>query len=372
MIQDHNLKITEEEYRDLDLPSYSMLSSISKNGIDVVEGTINGVFELKFGSLVDDMCFNTDILSKKYYAGTAPKNPTTNVKKVIDYILNTINNSDNGEEITKTSVLGTKRSKKITKDLKNYTAEARAGANHHNVYGGYSNKKLMETLIEKGQEYFKDKMESKGRIFIKPEMWNKAYATATTLVTHPFSRKYFDHEVEGIEIIYQYKFIANVNGRDVKGMLDCVYVDHNNKKIIPVDLKTGEFPVIKFKDVFLGYNYYIQGALYKEGLKSIVDNDPDLNGYTVEDFEFLYISKQNEYKPLVWVMGDDIHQAALKGFKDVYNYKHKGVYDLLEDYYGCKEGRNCQYVKEVYDNDGRMMLNDVISYDEKMENNNIT
>lgn len=369
MIQDHNLKISEQEYRDLDLPSYSMLSSISKNGIDVVEGTINGVFELKFGSLVDDMCFNTDILSEKYYAGKAPKNPTTNVKKIVDYILDSIENNKS-DEITTTSILGKKKTKKITNNLKNYVTEAREAANFHNIYGAYSNKKLMETIVDKGQTYFEDKMSSKGKVFIKPEMWNKAYATATTLVTHPFSRKYFDHEVNGIEIIYQYKFVAEVNGRKVKGMLDCVYVDHNNKKIIPVDLKTGEFPVIKFKDAFLGYGYYIQGALYKEGLKSIVANDPDLKGYTVEDFEFLYISKQNEYKPLVWVMGDNLHQAALKGFKDTYNYKHKGVYDLLEDYYGCKEGRNCQYVKEVYDNDGRMMLNDVIAYDEKMESKN--
>ena len=55
-IQDHNLKLTEQQYRDLELPSYSMLSSIDKQGIDVVGG-VKQKFDLKYGSLVDMMCF---------------------------------------------------------------------------------------------------------------------------------------------------------------------------------------------------------------------------------------------------------------------------------------------------------------------------
>ena len=366
MIGDHNLNIPEQDYRDLELPSYSMLASISKHGVDVVNGVKSGGFVLKFGSLVDAMCFETDTLAARFYSGDSVKNPTTNVKNVIDLVLDGITSSL-GEDIEEVSLLGKKKKMKVTDDLNHYKSQIINARNSLAVYKNYSDTKLMETILT-GQDYFKDKLQSRGKILIKPEMWTKAYDTAQTLITHPFSSKCFEHDKPGVEIFYQYKFITEVNGYKCKGMLDCIIVDHNTKQIFPIDLKTGESSAEKFKEVILLHKYYIQGALYREALKEIVRTDLDLTGYTVEEFEFLYISKENVYKPVIWVMPESLHQAALKGFNDVFGYEHRGVYDLLKDYYDCKQGRFCSYTQEVYENEGRIMLEGIV--DETMENRN--
>ena len=354
----------DQEYRDLELPSYSMCASISKHGVDVVNGVKTGGFVLKFGSLVDDMCFSPLTLTQKQYTGEAPRTPTANVKKICDIILDNIDVGI-GEVQNTNSILGSKRQQTITDNLNDYHKNIIAAAKQVGVYQNYTETKTIETVKNAGQEYFKDRLNSRGKILIKPEMWALAYQTAETLITHPFSSKYFDHDNEDIEIIYQYKFISEVRGLKCKGMLDCVLVDHANKKIYPVDLKTGESPAEKFNEVILLHKYYIQGALYKEALEHIVANDPDLKGYTVENFEFLYISKMNPYKPVIWVMDDKLHCAAMNGFKDVYGYEHRGVGDLLDDYYNCKDGRYCDYTQEVYENEGRIMLDGII--DERIE-----
>jgi hypothetical protein len=188
-------------------------------------------------------------------------------------------------------------------------------------------------------------------------MWDKAMETSMTLATHQFSKSYFEAE-EGIELFYQYKFVTAVRGRRTKGMLDILKVDHKNKIIYPVDLKTGEMPVSKFPEIMLMYGYYIQAALYREAMMSIVESDPDLEGYTVAPFEFLYISKENPNKPLVYVVPERMHNASMVGFTDRYGTKHKGIIPLLKEYYDCKEGMFCQYTEEEYAQDGKIPFDD--------------
>ena len=106
------------------------------------------------------------------------------------------------------------------------------------------------------------------------------------------------------------------------------------------------------------HGYYIQASLYKEALRYIVSNDFELDGYTVENFEFLYISKDNVNKPIVWVVSEKIHKASLNGFIDTYGIKHKGVHGLLKEYTDCKQGMYCEYTEDVYKNEGRIMFDD--------------
>ncbi len=357
MINDHNLSISEQEYRDLELPSYSMLSSISKSGIDVMTGTKNGIFSLKFGSLVDDMCFDTAKVKSKYYQAGAVKAPTLNVKKIVDYVIQTILDSesdDNTFSLVKKKKLNSYSDEAM--DLSKYRIAILEGAQQADVYKNYTNDKVVDTVVNAGSQYFKDVLDSRGKILIKPEMWQLAYNTAHTLATHQFSSHYFTPE-DGIELFYQYKFVTKVRGIQTKGMLDILKVDHNTKTIYPVDLKTGELPVSKFPEIFLMYGYYIQAALYREAIMEIVENDPDLAGYKVAPFEFLYISKENPYKPLVYVVPEKLHDASIHGFQDKYGTTHKGILKLLKEYYDCKEGKFCQYTEEEY------LLNGKIPFD---------
>jgi len=354
MIADHNLQIPEQEYRDLALPSYSMLSGISKGGIDVMTGVKNSIFVLKFGSLVDDMCFDTQKVKTKYHLAGALKSPTPNVKGIVDQVIASVlagENEDSSFNIVKKKKMNSLSS--IAMDLNNYGDTIMLAAKVSNVYQTYSREKVISTVVSAGQAYFEDSLTSRGKILIKKEMWDKAMATSMTLATHQFSKGYFDI-VPGIELFYQYKFVTEVKGRRTKGMLDILKVDHNTKTVYPVDLKTGELPVSKFPEIMLMYGYYIQAGLYREAIMSIVESDPDLAGYTVAPFEFLYISKENPTKPLIYTVPERMHHASLVGFTDRYGTKHKGIVSLLKEYYDCKEGMFCQYTEEEYDQDGKI------------------
>lgn len=354
-INDYNLKLTEQQYRDLEIPSYSMLSSIDKQGLDVVGG-IKQSFNLKFGSLVDMMCFEPHLVDKTFYSGVSNKPPTTNVKNICDLILQDLKGveGDSSEFVTP---LGRRKQMKITGNLEAYKDTFSKHAAKLKIYSNYTEDKLKETVLNggtgtTGKEYFKDKIASRGKILIKPEMWAACSHTAATLITHPYTAKYFTQGVKGIEIIYQYKFDVKVKGRRCKGMLDCLVVNHNLKLIIPVDLKTGEAPCKDFPMLYTMHKYHIQGALYREALMSIVDNDFDLSGYKVQPFEFVYISKLNPNKPMRFRVSEDMHEAAMNGFTDRYSYSHKGVLDLLDDYYYSVQNNNAEYSQEEVNNKG--------------------
>ncbi len=353
-IEDHNLNISEENYRNLDIPSYSMLSSISQHGVDVVHGVKTNM-SFKFGSLVDMMCFEPHRVDDLFYKGSSVKPPTTNVKNICDLILQGIDKPI-GQIANGVSAIGRRKKKKITNKLSDYRKEILDSAIQLKIYKNYSEDKTFNTVVNAGKEYFKDRLTSRGKILIKPEMWKLASITAATLITHPYTAKYFAQNVPGVEIIYQYKFDTKVRGYRCKGMLDCLIVNHDAKVIIPVDLKTGEAPCKDFPKLYTSHKYYIQGALYKEALRAIVDVDFDLSGYIVKDFQFIYISKLNPGKPMIFVATDDMHNIALSGFKDRYGNNHEGVLELLEKYYYAKNN-NSDYDEDIVFTKGMVIMN---------------
>lgn len=357
MIQDHNLNISEPDYRDLKFPSYSLLASVSKQGVDVLQGQKSSFFELKFGSLVDDMCFEPSKLPN-YYHGSIEKPPTGNPKKIADMVMDGIT-VNVGQDMTNSGFIKAKTIK-ITDNIEHYVSQCVAAAAKLQVYKNYSEEKLMAVMVDKAGEYFSEKMNSRGKIHIKPQMWQQCLDAANTLKTHDFTRIYFEAE-DGVELYYQYQFVQELRGLKVKGMLDCMVVDHNNKTIYPVDLKTGEAPANMFDEIMLLHKYYLQASLYRAAIMKIVQDDPDLDGYTVADFEFVYMSKMNVFKPMIWVSNEELFRAGWKGFTDRFGFRHKGLNELIDLYKQCKTGRYGGYRPEIFDNDGRIGLSDLIS-----------
>ncbi len=351
-IQDHNLSLTEQQYRDLEIPSYSMLSSIEQHGVDVIKGErIN--LNLKFGSLVDVMCFEPHRVKDLFYKGNSVKTPTSTHKKVVDEIIEKALNINKRSS----SSGDLKRKKfKISSTLNDYKQEVIDACVSNKILTSLNSAGKFNRIFGTSEEYFKDKIKSSGKTLIKPEMWALALEVVKTLETHLFTAKYFAKNVKDVEIIYQYKFDTKINGRRCKGMLDCLIVNHALNLIIPVDLKTGEIPAKDFAKSYTGYRYYIQGALYREALKTIVSEDFELMNYKVQPFEFVYISKLNPYKPLIFVVDDEMHECALNGFTDAHGYNFRGVHSLLEDYYGCVEDGFCNYIREELEAKGRILI----------------
>ena len=84
-----------------------------------------------------------------------------------------------------------------------------------------------------------------------------------------------------------------------RGMLDEVIVDYEDKKVIPVDLKTSGKTEWNFEKSFEQFYYMHQARLYWRLLRANMNNDPYFKDFTLEDYRFIVINRKT-LTPLVW------------------------------------------------------------------------
>lgn len=170
-----------------------------------------------------------------------------------------------------------------------------------------------------------------------------------TFRTHEFTKDIFYPSLD-IEVVKQAIIFFNVGNFECRGMLDLVHVDHKRKVIKPYDIKTGSSK--NFFSNFITYKYYYQGGLYSYGLKKIILDNPELEGYSVEPFRFIYISREDTKTPLIYEMPLDYCDMAMAGWTNVYGSKVKGVIDLLEEYNWYIENNQFEYTRSIAENNG--------------------
>ena len=134
-----------------------------------------------------------------------------------------------------------------------------------------------------------------------------------------------------VEFIYQAKFVftAIIEGEEVtlKFMPDLIVVDHKNKTIQLVDLKTSSVPGYKFHENFLKFRYDIQGELYTEGMRTIIANDKYYSDYTILPYLFTDISRTDKV-PVTYEIDLSEGFSFAKGDKV---YQYKGWKELLAE-----------------------------------------
>ena len=78
-----------------------------------------------------------------------------------------------------------------------------------------------------------------------------------------------------------------------------IIVDYEDKKIIPVDLKTSGHHEWDFQESFCQWDYMIQARLYWLLLRLNLDKDPYFKDFTLENYRFIVVNKDT-LTPLVW------------------------------------------------------------------------
>ena len=112
------------------------------------------------------------------------------------------------------------------------------------------------------------------------------------------------------ERYYQLKFKATLDGVDYRCMADLILVDHSNKRIYPIDLKTSGHPEWNFFDSFKQWRYDLQARLYWRIIRDNLDRDEVYKDYILENYRFVVINKRT-ITPLVWVFDDTQKQGTL-------------------------------------------------------------
>lgn len=130
------------------------------------------------------------------------------------------------------------------------------------------------------------------------------------------------------QVINQLKMLFHLEGIETKGMIDKVIIDHDRQIIQPFDMKTTYSPET-FMYNYLKYRYYIQAAVYDEGLHHWM-NDLSLAGYEIKPMKFIVLDSNAVMDPIIHTCTLDNLVQANEGFTDRGKY-YRGVYDLVDD-----------------------------------------
>lgn len=157
-----------------------------------------------------------------------------------------------------------------------------------------------------------------------------------------FAKMFTPSGIPEIEHYYQFPCFWThttvVDGETVevpcKGLLDLLIIDHTSKTINPYDLKTTGKSVLDFPLSFIEFKYYLQAAMYMEGLQKTKEIKDLLDaGYVLNNFKFIVAEKACRIPPIEWVVPSTLlRQASVHGFVDRKGVFHKSLDALLEDF----------------------------------------
>lgn len=312
------------------LLSYSRISDFDRNGPRaLIERTISKSRALTKGSLCDDMLFNKENLYEKYHF-TDVVEPTASLKKLVDIInLNytTIPTLEEVDDIVVRNELW-KSTKTLSTRRKNYDKEE--FWNYLDLLFNHSDKIVVTDDL---------KVECEELVFI--------------LENFEYSKHYFNPP-EHIEIIPQFQFEITEEDYVIRGFFDMLYLDHKNKTIKIVDLKTGSGNSTEFYKSFIKYRYYIQEAVYSSALAKLLQTElKDYQDYEILDFEFLFIGKDKI--PVVYKCDEFWQRAAREGFYGPEG-RYKGVEELTNNIIWHWKNNKFDLPIEFYQNNGVLTL----------------
>lgn len=194
----------------------------------------------------------------------------------------------------------------------------------------FEDDKRIETLLkDNGNAYWVDLSLAEGKQILADDEAMIANAIIMSWKTHKHTAHLFKDSAN-VDIVYQFPLFWSYNDVDCKGLIDMIIIDHTNKRIIPIDLKTlGDF-VTRFNRAILKRRYDVQGSFYHFGLSQCLTqlatliNKP-LTGYSIANFAFVVESTIRPGCPLVFPMDDSLMLVGKKGNGDNLSGWEQGI-----------------------------------------------
>lgn len=304
------------------------LSSHPKEAKKILDGEEKETTEaLSFGSLFDDKITQPKTVNKKYHVLSSSK-PT-------DKLLEWANKYLELYQIYK------EKTDIPTPDYLQLVLEARRLVKYNMSY-------KEDTALAKfkdGCSQYVDEMthiiEGK-KIPVTQEQNDLSNRLIDTMKRHPSTMFLFkEYKNKDIEILFQepvyfkLKFHEDDPVLEGKALFDVIVIDHINRTIKGIDIKTYEG---SFKRNFFLFKYYYQGSWYHTALIYYRNTVDRVKGYTIQPFEFIAIDKTEYRSPEIYTLpktltlkvlyGDDRDEFGESKFL---GYK-KSIVELLEEY----------------------------------------
>lgn len=309
--------------------SYSKISDFDRNGpLALIRPKNLDSQALKIGSLVDNLLFETkDYIKEEYYVFDGEK-PTATLGLLCDIIIKNYTEIPTKEQVLQIIA-------------------------HNNFWKRQKEDTLLSNFdIPEFWSYLKCMFETINKTIVTTKDMIDAEELKTILETHEYSKNIINPSTENHNQFW-FEFI-HLNFK-FRGIIDKIIINHETKKVRFIDLKTGTDGALEFENSFIKWRYYFQGTIYTLAFNTICKT-LGLEGYTLEDFEFLYISKKEKI-PLLFKMSKNWFKASIIGFT-IGKYKYKGLTEICEEIKWCTDNNEYSIPKNIVESNGEMYLKD--------------
>lgn len=211
------------------------------------------------GSLVHCMVLEPDEVSEKFVNMGVPT-PSDNTKLCIDHLLSLGRNASELEEYGEEII-------EYLKEINLHQAlvDDKKPGKDGMLYTG-DEKRIAKIINDNTKEYFRLMVEAREKTIVDAASWDKCYKKAQAILANPealFLLRTFNDKEE-----IRYELELNNDGSNflkygIKGILDSIKVDRENKIIYISDLKTTNSLLKDFPASAEKYDYWLQAAIYK-------------------------------------------------------------------------------------------------------------
>lgn len=284
-LQDISWNVTEPEYRKDPALSYSTLARYEREGFNNLDKLFDRIEtpSLVFGSAVDTLITGSqEEFDSLFMVATFPA-VSDSIVKIVKSLFQQCGSEYNSIIAIPDSIIIAETQEQSYQ--LNWKPETRA-----------------KVIKEKGEEYYNLLFLTNGRTIIDSNTYQEVLSTVKALKTSPSTKFYFEEDSPfkpEIERLYQLKFKGEFEGIPYRIMADLIIVNHKEKWIKPVDLKTSSSSEWDFYKSFINWKYDIQARLYWAIIRQNLDKDEYFKDFTLLDYEFVVVNR-NTLTPLVW------------------------------------------------------------------------
>lgn len=283
-LKDISWLVPESVYRADNALSYSVLARYEREGFNNLDKLFEHITtpSLIQGSMVDVLITGSqEEFDKEFYVADIPSIGDKELQVVDDLFTKYSEDYQSFPEIPYDAILNT--------------------ANEYAFQKNWRDDTRVKVLKERCSTYYALKYNAGDRTIVDLDTYYKVMAMVKALKESPATHGYFadNDEMSPVRRYYQLKFKARLDGVDYRCMADELLVIYDEKKIIPIDLKTSSSKEWDFQHSFCKWDYMIQARLYWLIIKINLMNDDYFKDFTLEDYRFIVVNRDS-LKPLVW------------------------------------------------------------------------
>lgn len=284
-LRDISWQVSEKGYRADPALSYSTLARYEREGFNNLDKLFDRIEtpSLTFGSAVDSIITGgQEEFDERFMVAEFPSMPDSIVKIIKSLYKQYAGTYRSLLNIPDSSII---RETEDQNYQMNWKPETRA-----------------KVIREKGTDYYNLLFVAGDRCIIDTQTYQDVVNAVRVLKESSSTKLYFadDNPFEpDIERLYQLKFKGEFDGITYRNMADLIIVNHKEKWVKPVDLKTSSHTEWDFYKSFVDWRYDIQARLYWSIIRQNMDKDEYFKDFKLLDYDFIVVNKRT-LTPLVW------------------------------------------------------------------------